>query len=93
MSHNSPNPDPSPAGRRSPGLLLVGLVAVLFGLAMAAVGFAAAGRATAAAPGAEPPAPTLAAVAQVGTATPLPARADRRRATDADRPPAEHRPR
>ena len=71
MSYNSPNPDPSPAGRRSPGLLLIGLVAVLFGLAMAAVGFAA-GRATAAAPGAEPPAPTLAAVAQIGTATPLP---------------------
>ena len=71
MSYNSPNPDPSPAGRRSPGLLLIGLVAVLFGLAMAAVGFAA-GRATAAAPGAEPPAPTPAAVAQIGTATPLP---------------------
>ena len=71
MSYNTPNLDPSPAGRRSPGLLLIGLMAVLFGLAMAAVGFVA-GRATAAAPGAEPPAPTLAAVAQVETPTPLP---------------------
>ena len=71
MSYNTPNLDPSPAGRRSPGLLLIGLMAVLFGLAMAAVGFVA-GRATADAPGAEPPAPTLAAVAQVETPTPLP---------------------
>jgi len=71
MSYNTPNLDPSPAGRRSPGLLLIGLMAVLFGLAMAAVGFVA-GRATAAAPSAEPPAPTLAAVAQVETPTPLP---------------------
>jgi len=71
MSYNSSNPDSTPAGRRSPGLLLIGLVAVLLALAMGAVGFLA-GRATAAAPGAEPPAPTLAAVAQVETATPLP---------------------
>ena len=34
MSYNASNLDPSPAGRRSPGLLLIGLVAVLFGLAM-----------------------------------------------------------
>ena len=71
MSYNASNLDPSPAGRRSPGLLLIGLVAVLFGLAMAAVGFLA-GRVTAVAPGAEPPVATLAVVAQVETATPLP---------------------
>ena len=69
MSYNASNLDPSPAGRRSPGLLLIGLVAVLFGLAMAAVGFLA-GRVTAVAPGAEPPVATLAVVAQVETATP-----------------------
>ena len=71
MSYNSPNLDTPPAGRRSPGLLSIGLVAVLFGLAMAVVGFLA-GRATAGAPGAEPPVATLAVVAQVETATPLP---------------------
>ena len=44
MSSNQPNPEYQTTGRRSPGLLLAAL-AILFGLAMAAVGFLA-GRAT-----------------------------------------------
>ncbi len=65
MSYNSPNSDPSSTGRRSPGLLPLALVGLLFGLAMAVAGFLI-GRAVAATPpGAEP------ALAQAATATAL----------------------
>jgi len=70
MSYNSPNLESHNAGRRSPGLLLIALLVVLFGLAMAAVGFVA-GRAMTGGPDAGPPAAVAAAEAQA-TATPLP---------------------
>ncbi len=66
MSTNSPNPESANAGRRSPGLLSMAVVGLLFGLAMAVAGFLI-GRAVAGAPpGAEP------ALAQAATATTLP---------------------
>ena len=66
MPYNPPPPESTSAGRRSPGLLPLALVGLLFGLAMAVVGFLA-GRAVADAPtGAEP------ALAQAATATALP---------------------
>ncbi len=69
MSFDSSSPEHGSAGRRSPGLLLIGLVAVLLALATGAVGFVI-GRGTAAASPAA--VPTTAAVAQIDTATPMP---------------------
>ena len=65
--------DPSPserdsAGRRSPGVLFIGLAAVLLALATGALGFVL-GRSAAAAPAALP---TTAAVAQIDTPTAVP---------------------
>ncbi len=66
MSYNTPTPEPSSAGRRSPGLLTLALIGLLFGLAMAVVGFLVGRAVTATPPGAEP------ALAQAETATALP---------------------
>lgn len=70
MAQHDSAPQNNPAGRRSPGIFL--LLAVLFGLSMAAVGFLA-GRATASPGG---PAPVAAvdsgAVAELASPTPTP---------------------
>ena len=68
MSYDPSNLERGSAGRRSPGLLLIGLVAVLLALATGALGYVI-GRGTAASPAARP---TTAAVAQFDTPTAAP---------------------